>query len=700
MWSLMIRSPNEDMREYPLKNGINVIGRSAEADIQIPDNSASRKHALITFDDNNNTITLEDLDSTNGTFINGKQVEVSLVLSHQDQIRIGQHLLTVVAHQLRTPPPKPSDATKSIVTSDLMFRSIDNYAVLLHDIGYQLINIPDLDKAFATISETIKRMVAATDCFIVLTEDKETLAKTRVPENIIQEVIGQNSAMIFTFLGKAAMLVPVSIETQVVALIFVTRATASFQFSQESDLQLAIAVSHQVALSIQRNKVEQELLHNAYHDTLTGLYNRPLFLDRLHQANLRAKRKEDNIFAVLFLDIDNFKVVNDSLGHVYGDELLIRFAQRLTTNLRELDTVSRFDTVARLGGDEFVILLNDLNEEDDAMIIADRIKETIKIPFTLKNKDIFVTCSIGITINTFGYDETEDMLRDADLAMHRAKELGKDRIEIYDNVLHNRLLQRFSLETELRKGMQREEFRLHYQPIISLKTGRIIGLESLLRWYTPDRGVLEPGKFIKALDTSGLLHTIDIWGLKRACQDAAYWQKLIPQDPPIYVSVNVTPKLMYNPELFNILDETLEKTGIAPGSLRLEITEQASFGKEDKILKILNEIRRKNILFCLDDFGTGYSTLSYLLRFPIEALKIDQSFTKMIDTNTESYQIIEAIRALTRHMDLSIIAEGVENEKQLQLLRDLECDYAQGFLFSKGLALDSVIELIQSQPAW
>ncbi|HKJ26589.1 MAG TPA: EAL domain-containing protein, partial [Anaerolineales bacterium] len=297
-------------------------------------------------------------------------------------------------------------------------------------------------------------------------------------------------------------------------------------------------------------------------------------------------------------------------------------------------------------------------------------------------------------------EQPDDMLRDSDIAMHRAKELGKDRIEIYDNALHNRLLKRFSLETELRRGIQRDEFRLHYQPIISLKTGRIAGLESLLRWYSPDKGVVEPRNFIHALDTSGLLHSIDIWALKRACQDAARWQKEFPQDPPIYLAVNVTPKLMYNPELMNILDDILTSTGIAPGTLKLEITEQASFGKEDKILEILNQVTAKNIKFSLDDFGTGYSTLSYLLQFPIEDLKIDQSFTRMMDTNTESYQIIEAIRALTQHMDMNIVVEGVENKKQLSMVRELGCDYAQGFLFAKGLDLNSILKLLKSKPSW
>lgn len=700
----MIRSPNEDMREFPLKIGINIIGRSADSDVNIPDDSASRKHAQISFDDSKNLLILTDLRSTNGTFVNGRQVRTSQTLAHQDQIRIGQHLITVISHKLRTKEHTPRDTTKSIVTSDLMIRSIDSYAVLLHDIGYQLINIPQLDKAFITISDTIKRMIAADNCLILLRDEKSVLLKQNVPNDIIQEVIEQNTALIFSFAApvthKAAMLVPVSIENEVVALIFATRSDTDLHFSEESDLQLVIAVSHQVALSIQRYNVEQKLLHNAYHDGLTGLYNRTLLLDRLQQAIARSKRIENTIFAILYIDLDNFKVINDSLGHSFGDEFLKKLANRLTSNIREIDTISRLDTIARLGGDEFVVLLNDLTIENDVFQIGNRIREIIKEPFEINEKDAYITASMGVTINTFGYEKAEDMLRDADIALHRAKELGKDRIEVYDIALHNRLLERFSLETKLRKGIQRNEFRLHYQPIISLQTGQIVGLEALLRWYSPEKGVVEPGGFIHALDTSGLLHAVDIHSLKKACQDAARWQGLYPQNPPIYLSVNVTPQLMHNPEVFNILDDILKTSGIAPGSLRLEITEKGSFGNEEKILAILNKIKQKNIHFSLDDFGTGYSTLSYLLRFPIDALKIDQSFTKMIDTNPESYQIIEAIRALTIHMKMNIIAEGVENEEQLSLLRKLNCDYAQGFLFSKGLDLENAIKLIQSNPKW
>ena len=700
MWSLMIRSPNEDMREYPLKSGVNAIGRQPDSDILISDTAASRNHAKIFFDSDKNTLVLQDLRSTNGTFINGKEVHSPQPLTHQDQVRIGEHLITVIAHNLRYKEKGTADFTRSIVTSDLMIHSIDNYAVLMHNIGYQLINIHDLNTAFDTISDTIKRMIAAVDCEIVLKENIHTLKDGRVPNDIIREVIDQNTALTFTFSGKAAMLVPVSIEEEVAALIFATRSTTDFHFSQDSDLQLAIAVSHQVALTIQRHKAEQELLHNAYHDNLTGLHNRPLFLDRLDQAIARSKRVKDTIFAVMFLDIDNFKIVNDSMGHTFGDELLVRLSNRLTTNLRELDTISRFDTVARLGGDEFVILLNDLNGEEDAIKIAHRILETINIPFILNNKEIFTTCSIGITINTFGYNDPKDMLRDAEIAMHRAKELGKNRMEIFDSALHNRLLERFYLETELRRGIQRDEFQLHYQPIVSLQTGRIVGLESLLRWYSPDKGMVEPRDFIHTMDTSGLLHSIDVWGLQRACRDAAHWQKKFPQDPPIFLSANVTPKLIYNPELMSILDEILQTSGIAPGSLKIEITEQANFGNEEKILPILKSLTKKNIMFSLDDFGTGYSTLSYLLRFPIESLKIDQSFIKMIDTNNESYQIIEAIRALTNHMNMTIVAEGVENKEQLKRLKALEIEYAQGYLFSKALDIASIMELIETCPNW
>ncbi len=707
MWSLMVRSPDAEMQEVLLKEGKNILGRSPDVDIVIHDDSASRYHAQIEFTLNNNHLILQDLNSTNGTYVNGKQINESQMLTHQDQIRVGRHLLTVISSESRQKVNDNKDKTKSIVTGDLMMKSIDNYAVLLHDIGYQLINIPELDKAFAKITETIRLMIGADDCLIVLQDQADDLVKYGVSPETIQEVIKQNSATIFTSerirsdssdltrkRNRSMMLVPVTIEDVVCALIFVTKTQNPFGFSQDSDLQLVIAVSHQVALSIQRNRVEEELLHNAYHDSLTGLANRAMLLDRLRHSFQRGKRNPGYLFAILFLDIDNFKIVNDSLGHATGDKLLIAFSERLVDNLRKMDAVSRYDRIARFGGDEFAILLDDIANEQDALRVATRLNEILAEPFYIEGKEIFITSSIGITINTMGYDTPDDMLRDADIAMYRAKELGKSRVEIYDAVMHNLLMSRLSLETELRKAMQNQEFRLHYQPIINLQTLKIVGMEALLRWHSP-RGIIEPPEFFAALDTSGLINYIDLWALDYACKDVAKIQEAFPMDPPLYVSVNISANFVRSHETIEILDDVLKKSKITTDALHLEITERVGLKNEEATLELLKVIQERGIHLCLDDFGTGYSTLSYLLQFPIAGLKIDRSFVEMMTSEPKGYRIIESLKSLATPLGMSLIAEGIETEKQLNMLKEMGIEYGQGYLFAKALEIDRALQFIQ-----
>ena len=689
-----------------MKQGINTLGRSPEADIYIEDDSASRYHSQITFNAANNHLEIKDLKSTNGTFVNGKPIIDPLVLNHKDQIRVGRHLLTVISNQERKSTRTLSNQTKSVVTGDLMISSIDSYAILLHDIGRQLVNIPELDKAFATISKTIKQMVGAEDALIVLSDQADLLIRYDIPPEILKEVIEQNSATIFTIqktsieteenpLPHSMLLVPVTIENSVAGLIWATKRSDPFGFSYESDLQLVIAVSHQVGLTIQRNRVEQELLHNAYHDALTGLSNRALFTDRLRQSFARADRNKDYKFAVLFMDIDNFKVINDSLGHAAGDKLLISIAQRLVENLRELDAISRLNTIARFGGDEFAILLDDILDERSALLVANRLHELLSEPFKIQGKSVYVTNSIGITLSTLGYSQPEDMLRDADIAMYRAKELGKSRVEIYDNVMHNILINRLSLETDLRRGMKSGEFKLYYQPIISLDTGKIVGLEGLLRWLSKERGLMYPGEFLFALDTTGLLNTLDEWVLSEAFRDAEKIHKLFPSDPPIYLSVNISTHMIRNPGLDETLKNHLQKSKLNPRSIKIEITERAGIDNNPNTLEMLKNIREQGIGILLDDFGTGYSTLSYLLQFPVEALKIDQSFTHMLTKNMDGYKIIETLKALSSHLGIQLIAEGIETKEQMEVLQELRCDFGQGYLFSKAVELEKAIDFIK-----
>ncbi len=704
MWSLMIRSPNAERLEHQLSEGDNYLGRHSEIDIQIPDQSASRKHARIHLNPEIRELVLTDLQSTNGTYLNGTRIEGSHALKHNDNIRIGRHLITVINQEERYKDTSSKKQQKKLVTGELMLQSVDNYAVLLHDIGHQLINIPELDEALARISDTVRKMIAADECKIILANQIEQLKEIGIPQAITKDVVENNTASIFSMtesagintslLERSVMLVPVEVNNIVEAVIWAWRPSLPYGFSHENDLQLVIAVSQQVALSIQRNRFETQLLHNAYYDQLTGLSNRTYFTERLGQALAWARRHSDYLFGVIFMDIDNFKVINDSLGYALGDQVLITMGKRLLENVREQDTISRSDAIARFGGDEFSIFLDDVTSERDAFLVAERLKEVMSQPILIAGQEVFVNVSIGITMYSPAYVLPEELLRDAEIAMYRAKELGKSQVVIYDNIMHNALVQRLKLETELRKGMNNDEFRLYYQPIMSIADGKVVGLEALLRWHSSERGYMEPAGFFSALHTSGLINQLDEWVLNYAAKDAVQLQQLFPLDPPLYISVNISADLIHKPDLVETLDRILVKNKLNTGSLRLEITEKADLGRSREARDMFVALQQRGIRLSLDDFGIGYSTLSYLLTFPADSLKIDQSFIQALETNPESHKILETLQALASHLDMKLVAEGIETQAQLEYLKDVNCDYGQGFLFSKALAFEDVVKFI------
>jgi diguanylate cyclase (GGDEF)-like protein len=460
---------------------------------------------------------------------------------------------------------------------------------------------------------------------------------------------------------------------------------------------LVLAVSNQVAMSIQRHKIEGKLLHNSNHDSLTDLPNRSLFLDRLGNSITKAKRQKGTGFAVLFFDIDDFKIVNDSLGHVVGDKLLVAIADRLRNNVRKIDTVARVPVISRFGGDEFAILLDDIGESSVALAAATRLKELMSKPYELDGKQIFAPVSIGVAMSTHEYEQPEDILRDADIAMYRAKELGKERVEIYDKAMHARILKRMRIGNALRQGALQKEFRLFYQPIISLQDGRIVGHEALIRWYTPDGSILVPDDFLEALDTAGLLYRTDHWVLEKACLQEVEWHNQFPSDPPLFISVNISAKYFKHPNLVEDINQVLQETKLDPHQLWLEITEKVSAADDESAIAILQELRSMGIRISLDDFGTGYSALNYLARFPVDALKIDKSFIRMIGVQEESLKIIEMIKALASHLGLTLIAEGVEESAQIPFLRSINCEYAQGFYFAKPQDARSATSLLANR---
>ena len=443
----------------------------------------------------------------------------------------------------------------------------------------------------------------------------------------------------------------------------------------------------------ERKQVEEQLRQNAFYDALTGLPNRVLFIERLEQAIGQTQRHKEHLFAVLFLDLDRFKVVNDSLGHLMGDRLLIEIARRLELCLRQSDTV------ARLGGDEFTILLPDIEDSSDAIFVAERIKEELQLPFVLDGNEVFTSVSIGITLSTTGYEFAEDVLRDADIAMYRAKSQGTARYEIFNTDMHVQAIALLQLETDLRLAIERQEFCLHYQPIVLLESGKIAGFEALIRWQHPQKGLLSPDEFLRAATETGLLISLCRWVIRSACQEARQWRSQFP-DLLLTISVNLSSQHFNQPNLSAEVARVLQDTGLEASILKLEVTESLIMASAETVTAMLYELKDLGVQLSIDDFGTGYSSLARLHHFPIDELKIDRSFIDSMSNESGNSEIVEAIIALAQKLNLDVTAEGIETPEQLAKLRELKCKYGQGFFFSRPLDSVAVRELIRTNPAW
>jgi diguanylate cyclase (GGDEF)-like protein/PAS domain S-box-containing protein len=433
-----------------------------------------------------------------------------------------------------------------------------------------------------------------------------------------------------------------------------------------------------------RKSAEQKLIQSAFYDGLTGLPNRALFVEHLNHSIERTKRRPESMYAVLFLDIDRFKDINDGLGHLTGDELLVAIARKLQETMRPTDTV------ARLGGDEFVILLEDIRDIKDATLVADRVQTALHTASLLPQHTLFITVSTGIVLSLTGYEHAEDVLRDADIAMYRAKANGRARYEIFDSTMRDRILKRLSLEAELRKSLERGELRVHYQPIVSLITKEIIGFEALVRWQHPQRGLLFPGEFIPLAEETGLIILIDRWVMREACRQMHEWQAQYPSDPPITVSVNLSGKQIVQPDLVSEIDRILKDTGMEASCLNLELTESVIMENFELTVEVLTKLRKLGVQIQIDDFGIGYSSLNYLSRFPINALKIDRSFINLMTGDPNHMKIVQAIVRLSHGLGMDVVAEGVETEDQWESLKELECEYMQGALVSMPVDVDTV----------
>ena len=468
-------------------------------------------------------------------------------------------------------------------------------------------------------------------------------------------------------------------------------------------LNRGLAVFDEAGKTLRMAGSQTDITERKVSDPLTGLPNRLLFIDRLGRLIKHAKRRKDALFAILFLDLDGFKMINDSLGHLIGDQLLLGVANRLEKCLRSTDTVARLGesfTVARLGGDEFTVLLDDLKDPSDAKSAADRLMKALAPPFLLGGKEVFTSVSIGIALSNSAYENPEDMLRDADTAMYRAKSLGKARFEVFDADMRASVMARLQLETDLRGALEREEFRNFYQPIVSLDSGQIVGFEALLRWQHPTRGLVGPEEFILVAEETGLIRELGWWNLKEACRQMSDWRSGLNGRSDLVISVNLSAKQFLQPNLVADIRKLLHELRLSPDALKLEITESAVMADPSAAVEMLQQIKAIGIRLAIDDFGTGYSSLSYLHRFPLDTLKIDRSFIHDIRNNGEGMEIAKTILPMASNLRLDVVAEGVETIEQVALLRQLHCNYAQGYYFSKPLSAENTTALLETEPSW
>jgi diguanylate cyclase (GGDEF)-like protein/PAS domain S-box-containing protein len=428
----------------------------------------------------------------------------------------------------------------------------------------------------------------------------------------------------------------------------------------------------------ERKRSEAQLVHDALHDPLTGLANRALFVDRLERVMAAARRRKAHNFAVLFLDLDRFKIVNDSLGHLAGDEVLVSVARRLEICLRKGDTVARF------GGDEFVVLLDDLSDVSEAARVAERIQVAIGEPMTVAGKEIRTTTCVGLSLSTTGYARPEEMLRDSDTALYRAKSAGRSRCAVFDRTMHAEAVAQLQLELEMRGALDRDEFVLHYQPIMHLDSGVLTGFEALLRWQHPDGGLLFPKSFISIAEDTGLIVPLGMWVVEHACRQLREWQATYP-DTELRMSVNLSGRQMLQPDLADRIEEILQETGVRPDLLNLEITEATLMADIATSGVVLERLRSRGVQITIDDFGTGYSSLGYLNQFPVDRLKIDPSFVASMRSQDTLSEVVGTIATLARNLGMTAVAEGVETDEQLRDIRELGCDFAQGYLFSEPL---------------
>ncbi len=499
---------------------------------------------------------------------------------------------------------------------------------------------------------------------------------------------------------RTALALPVLVGASVVAVL-------EFFSEQHRDpddalLEVMAHVGTQLGRVAERRASTRRLRHEAMHDPLTGLPNRGLFAERLERALSRSRCPGASLFAVLFLDLDRFKVINDSLGHAAGDQLLVEVAHRLAgcVRSRSVRSPQMEDTIARLGGDEFTLLVEDVRDASDAIRVAERIRDRLAPPFRIDGREVYVTASMGVALSASGYAAAGELLRDADIAMYRAKATGTGRCQLFDRAMHERAVARLQLETDLRRAIERAEFRVHYQPIVSLESGRVTGCEALVRWQHPERGLMAPGEFLWVAEETGLVVAVGQQVLRDALRTVREWRDDGLCDDAFSVSVNLSAREFARLDLTRSIADALHASGLAPAMLRLEITESLAMEDAERTRTMLLELKALGVGVSVDDFGTGFSSLSYLRRFPVDTLKIDRSFVGSMHEDDENFRLVRTILALAHDLGMTVVAEGAETGAQVAQLRALGCEMAQGYVFDRPLAPPKFRQLLEAAPSW
>ncbi|WP_183510588.1 putative bifunctional diguanylate cyclase/phosphodiesterase [Paeniglutamicibacter cryotolerans] len=488
---------------------------------------------------------------------------------------------------------------------------------------------------------------------------------------------------------KSAAAFPILLGTEVTAVLeFFSNRVLELD---ETLMRLMAKIGTQLGRVVERNRAQEQLIHHAFHDPLTRLPNRALFADRLAHAVARSHRHGEDKFAVLFIDLDRFKLVNDSLGHPAGDDLIVQVAERLRACLREEDTL------ARMGGDEYTVLLDSIEDVNDAMRIAERLISAFQEHFVIAGEELFASASIGIATSTGGGETAPEILRHADLAMYRAKSLGKGRFELYDPGMHELAASRLALENRLRRALHENEFVVHYQPIISLSEGGIVGVEALVRWRKSETELVYPDGFISVAEETGLILFLGMWVLREACSTMVRWHKEFPRTPELTVSINVSALQFAQNDFVQQVSKVLRETGIRPETVSLEITESVSMTNSEHTMTVLARLRALGVRISIDDFGTGYSSLAYLHRFQLDTLKIDRSFVAQLDDSKEGLHVVQSIMDLAQNLGLNVVAEGAENARHVAQLTAMGCEFAQGFYYSRPVEAGALSALLEEQ---